>query len=90
MFDTIAAADMVRTLHEEGIRTVRGRFLYESSLPLLTSIEPTQPQDAPYNPGLSGLSMNFNRYRVAWRGGGVLVVDLPLPFVPVEAASLAE
>ena len=34
--------------------------------------------------------MNFNRYRVVWRGGGVQGVDLPLPFVPVEAASLVE
>lgn len=85
MFDTVAAADMVHALRRKGIRAVRGRFLfYESSLPFLTSIEPTQPQDAPYNPGLSGLSINFNRYRVVWRDGVAQGVDIPLFPLPLE------
>lgn len=67
----LGADDLLALCHElraEGIRTVSGRFLYDDSH--YTSrpvIEAGQPLDAGYNPGVSALSLEFNRVRLRWR-----------------------
>ncbi|MEM7023518.1 MAG: D-alanyl-D-alanine carboxypeptidase/D-alanyl-D-alanine-endopeptidase [Pseudomonadota bacterium] len=56
-----------------GIYRVQGRFLIDdSAFPVLSEIDPTQPAEAAYNPGIGALSVAFNRVRVAWRGRGTL------------------
>lgn len=44
-----------------GIEKLDGRFLYASALPMLAEVEPSQPETAPYNQGLGGLNIEFNR-----------------------------
>lgn len=48
-------------LKDIGVRKVDGRFLYHSVLPTFTEVERTQPASAPYNQGISGLNLEFNR-----------------------------
>lgn len=48
-------------LSDIGIVQVDGRYLYHSLLPVLPLVEATQPLDAPYNQGVSGLNIEFNR-----------------------------
>ena len=70
-------------LETAGVRYVDGRFLVDdSALPVLSEIEPTQPPEAAYNPGIGALSLAFNRVRVAWRGGGEITAAAmpPLSF----------
>jgi D-alanyl-D-alanine carboxypeptidase/D-alanyl-D-alanine-endopeptidase (penicillin-binding protein 4) len=72
-----------------GVRHVDGRFLVDdSALPRLSEIEPTQPPEAAYNPGIGALSLAFNRVRVAWRGGGSIAAAAlpPLHEAMFEAA----
>lgn len=71
---------MVRTLKEQGIKGIKGRFLYDSSaLPTLTALEASQPPDAPYNPGLSGLGVSYNRFRIGWdKKGNPAGLEQPL------------
>lgn len=60
-------------LEASGIRRVDGRFLIDdAALPRLTEIDPNQPLEAAYNPGIGALSLAFNRVRVTWRGGGAI------------------
>jgi serine-type D-Ala-D-Ala carboxypeptidase/endopeptidase (penicillin-binding protein 4) len=79
-------------LENRGVRYVDGSFLVDDSvLPLLSEIEPTQPPEAAYNPGIGALSLAFNRVRVAWRGGGRIEAAAlpPLHEAEFEAASPA-
>ena len=75
---------LVVRLETSGIRRVEGRFLVDDmALPRLSEIEPTQPLEAAYNPGIGALSLAFNRVRVSWRGGAtVRTATLP----PLEEA----
>ena len=53
-----------------GVFRVEGRFLIDdTAFPVLSEIDPRQPAEAAYNPGIGPLSVAFNRVRVAWRGG---------------------
>lgn len=58
---------MARALAATGIKRVEGAFLYDASalveLPLINDL---QPEAAGYNPGVSALSVNFNRIRLNW------------------------
>ncbi|MGB3245215.1 MAG: D-alanyl-D-alanine carboxypeptidase/D-alanyl-D-alanine-endopeptidase [Sulfitobacter sp.] len=66
--DTDALADMAAKLKEAGIIGVRGGFkIYEGSLPVLPQIDPEQPDQVGYNPGVSGLALNFNRVHFEWK-----------------------
>jgi serine-type D-Ala-D-Ala carboxypeptidase/endopeptidase (penicillin-binding protein 4) len=67
-----------------GIYRVEGRFLIDDTVfPVLSEIDPTQPAEAAYNPGIGALSVAFNRVRVAWRGGAAVnAITLP----PLEEA----
>lgn len=69
-------------LKDIGIDKVDGRFLYASALPVFVEVEPDQPPTAPYNQGLGGLNIEFNR--VLLSGGGTPYTTPPeaLQLVP--------
>jgi len=48
-------------LKEIGITRLDGHFLYASALPTFDEIEPEQPETVPYNQGVGGLNIEFNR-----------------------------
>ena len=63
-------------LRDLGLKRVTGRFLYdETLLPTVPAINPEQPAEARYNPGVSALSVDFNRWRLLWHRNG----DGPAP-----------
>lgn len=69
--DTDELAEMIDTLRARGIRGIGGRFLYDASrLPPRRALELGQPPHVAYNPGLSGLNLNFNRVYLEWTAGG--------------------
>lgn len=66
--DLIALAQQ---LQDRGLTKITGRFAYDqSALAGHTEINPDQPEAAAYNPGLSALSMDFNRVTAHWRRRG--------------------
>jgi D-alanyl-D-alanine carboxypeptidase/D-alanyl-D-alanine-endopeptidase (penicillin-binding protein 4) len=66
-----------------GVFRVEGRFLIDdTAFPVLSEIDPHQPAEAAYNPGIGPLSVAFNRVRVSWRGGRTAPITLP----PLEEA----
>lgn len=68
-FSTPNLQNFVDALHAADIRRMRGRFIYDESLTIATSeINPRQPSAAVYNPGLSALSLNYNRLLLRWTG----------------------
>lgn len=68
--DTDTLAVMAAKLKDAGVRSVKGSFkIYEGSLPGLRSIDPDQPDHVSYNPGVSGLALNFNRVHFEWKRG---------------------
>ncbi len=74
--DTDTLGDMAGDLKAAGVRGVTGRFLVNgSALPAIAAIDPSQPDQVDYNPGLSGLNLNFNRVYFGWtqQGGGYAV-----------------
>jgi D-alanyl-D-alanine carboxypeptidase/D-alanyl-D-alanine-endopeptidase (penicillin-binding protein 4) len=76
--DTDGLAALTASLKEAGVRAVKGKFLvYEASLPVLWAIDPAQPDHVGYNPGVSGLALNFNRVHFEWkRAGGKYAVTM--------------
>ncbi len=67
--------NLVAQLGSAGITEVAGTFNYDPDwLPAATMITPTQPITAGYNPGISALSVNFNRVHLEWvpDGDGIL------------------
>ncbi|MCK0149628.1 D-alanyl-D-alanine carboxypeptidase/D-alanyl-D-alanine-endopeptidase [Marivita sp. S6314] len=69
--DTDALADITKRLRDEvGLTEVTGRFLvWSGALPYLKDIDSEQPHQVGYNPGLSGLNLNFNRVHFEWKRG---------------------
>lgn len=60
--------ELVRQLHARGLRRVAGALRYdESRCGGAAQIHPRQPVAAPYNTGISALSVNFNRVELAWQ-----------------------
>lgn len=60
--------DMAKTLADAGIKGISGRFLvYEPPYPSVSWIDPTQPFQVSYNPGVSGLNLNLNRVYFEWK-----------------------
>lgn len=85
MLDSPALRDMVKALLARGVTTVTGRLLYDdSAVPHRHAIEERQPADASYNPGLAGLSLDFNRFKVLWNGGSPTGAEVPLDPLPVS------
>jgi len=70
--DTNAMAEIAKRLREEaGLTEVTGKFLiWDAALPSLVVIDDKQPDQVGYNPGISGLNLNFNRVHFEWRRGG--------------------
>lgn len=59
----------VDALKTAGITQVSGRFAFdESFLTTTQEINPKQPIAAAYNPGVSALSLNYNRVQLRWKG----------------------
>ncbi|MDJ0949317.1 MAG: D-alanyl-D-alanine carboxypeptidase/D-alanyl-D-alanine-endopeptidase [Alphaproteobacteria bacterium] len=91
-------ARLVRKLKSEGVRRVAGRFFYdETYLVTREAIEPAQPEEAAYNPGVSALSLSYNRFQLRWRRGrakaGVSALALAHSSrieVPLEHVSLGQ
>ena len=58
----------VGALKNAGIQRVAGHFLFDDSfLPSTSAIDAHQPTAASYNPGVSALSLNYNRIQLQWR-----------------------
>jgi D-alanyl-D-alanine carboxypeptidase/D-alanyl-D-alanine-endopeptidase (penicillin-binding protein 4) len=70
--DTDALASMAQRLREEvGLTEVTGRFLvWHGALPSLNGIDSKQPFQVGYNPGISGLNLNYNRVHFEWQRKG--------------------
>jgi len=57
---------LVQHLRAQGVRRVAGSFFYDDSfLTSSSEITKSQPETAPYNPGISALSLDFNRIQPA-------------------------
>lgn len=55
------------SLQKTGVKRVTDAFVFdESVLPATRDIDPTQPLAVSYNPGLSALSVNYNRIFLRW------------------------
>lgn len=66
--DSDQLGDLVGSLAATGIRRVTGRFLaHDGALPQLSRLSAEQPDHVGYNPGLSGLNLNYNRVHFEWR-----------------------
>ena len=66
--DTDHLGDLVAALAATGLRQVTGRFVaVTGALPALDRIAADQPDHVGYNPGVSGLNLNFNRVHFEWR-----------------------
>lgn len=66
--DTDTLATMAANLKTAGVKAVRGGFkVYEAGLPVLPRIDAAQPDQVGYNPGVSGLSLNYNRVHFEWK-----------------------
>jgi len=76
--DSDELATMIKSLRDQGVNSIKGRFLYyDAALPHLREIDAGQPDNAGYNPGLSGLNLNFNRVYFEWDpGNGALDLSL--------------
>jgi D-alanyl-D-alanine carboxypeptidase/D-alanyl-D-alanine-endopeptidase (penicillin-binding protein 4) len=60
--------DLVIALRQTGVKRITGSFFYDDSLlPTTREIEAKQPIAVSYNPGLSALSVNYNRIFLRWR-----------------------
>lgn len=57
-------------LGDLGIRHIDGDFMFLSTLPTFAVIESNQPKSAPYNQGVGGLNLDFNRVRLTGRPDG--------------------
>jgi D-alanyl-D-alanine carboxypeptidase/D-alanyl-D-alanine-endopeptidase (penicillin-binding protein 4) len=66
--DTDALAKMAANLKEAGVTGIAGTFhVYEANLPVLPRIDPKQPDQVGYNPGVSGIALNYNRVHFEWK-----------------------
>ena len=72
--DSDKLGDLVAQLARTGLRRVTGRFLaYAGALPGFERITGDQPVQVGYNPGLSGLGLNYNRVNFEWTKGGTTI-----------------
>lgn len=69
--DTADLQRMAEALKQAGVTAVNGRFLvWGGALPFQAQINAEQPQEASYNPAISGLNLNFNRVFFKWERKG--------------------
>jgi D-alanyl-D-alanine carboxypeptidase/D-alanyl-D-alanine-endopeptidase (penicillin-binding protein 4) len=70
LLDSDQYADAVAALKQRGIRSVAGKFVYDSSdFATARAIDADYENSAAYNPGLAALSVNFNRLKLKWERG---------------------
>ncbi len=76
--DSDALGDLAIKLEDLGVREIAGTLRTEAgALPAIAAIDPALPDEAGYNPPVSGLNLNFNRVHFGWRAeGGDYVVDM--------------
>lgn len=71
VLDTDMLAGLVQAMAEAGVRGATGRLLVAGgALPVVARIDGEQPEDAAYNPTISGINLNFNRVFLGWQAGG--------------------
>lgn len=64
-----------KKLKERGTRIER--FVYDATaLPEAAEIDPLQPENSAYNPGIGALALDFNRVLIDWKQGGKEVAAL--------------
>lgn len=69
--DTDRLAELANRLKAAGVTRVGGAFrTWDGALPALPAISDEQPDQVGYNPGVSGLNLNFNRVHFEWRKAG--------------------
>lgn len=78
--------DLAARLRDLGVREVTGNFAYQSTLPAFSVVEENQPKTAPYNQGVSGLNVDFNRARLT--SEATSSGDLRRYLTPIEAIGL--
>jgi serine-type D-Ala-D-Ala carboxypeptidase/endopeptidase (penicillin-binding protein 4) len=67
-FTTDDLREFVPALQRAGIKRLAGSFAFdESFLPSTREINAQQPAAVSYNPGLSALSINYNRIQLRWK-----------------------
>lgn len=67
-FTTDDLQEFVSALQRAGVKRITGSFAFdESFLPSMREINAQQPIAASYNPGLSALSVNYNRIQLRWK-----------------------
>ena len=92
--DTDTLGGLAKAMKDAGVTGVDGRFVvWAGALPLIHEIDAEQPDHVAYNPGLSGLNLNYNRVHFEWeRQGGRYDVTMDSPgirFSPaVEGATM--
>ncbi|MGM0584494.1 MAG: D-alanyl-D-alanine carboxypeptidase/D-alanyl-D-alanine-endopeptidase [Pseudomonadota bacterium] len=76
--DTDAIAELAAQARDRGLRAIAGRYLAQADLwPETPRIDPGQPEEAPYNPAVSSLNLDFNRVLFSWqRNGGAYDLSL--------------
>ena len=68
--DSDKLGDLVAALARTGCGRSRGASWSMPGLAVFDRITEDQPVQVGYNPGLSGLSLNFNRVNFEWTKGG--------------------
>ncbi|MEM9099822.1 MAG: D-alanyl-D-alanine carboxypeptidase/D-alanyl-D-alanine-endopeptidase [Pseudomonadota bacterium] len=93
--DTDALLPLVLQAQERGFREIAGRFIADpGQIEQRPTIDQDQPVEAAYNPGVSGLNLNFNRARVKWSKQGIRVsakadrLDPEVPSIEVRRGTL--
>jgi D-alanyl-D-alanine carboxypeptidase/D-alanyl-D-alanine-endopeptidase (penicillin-binding protein 4) len=70
VLDTDALGGLAQALATRGLTGVAGRFGVASrALPAVGRITADQPEEAGYNPAITGLNLNFNRVELRWGPG---------------------
>lgn len=71
VLDTDRLGALAAAVRAGGLASVEGRLLVaDGALPVTEAIDTGQPADAAYNPGISGINLNFNRAFASWKPGG--------------------
>lgn len=69
--DTDDLGDLAAQMKAAGVARVAGRFIVSTgALPHVQVIDPSQPPQVGYDPGLSGINLNFNRFYFGWEKKG--------------------
>ena len=81
---------LIDALARSQVHSIEGRFLIDDSLlPRFTEIDPSQPGEAAYNPGLGALSIAFNRVNLRWNKKKALSVET-VPYLNEASFEMAD